>query len=434
MLKRVKISDVELGMFVHKLEGSWFKHPFWKSRFLLEEADMLADLRASELSSVIIDTSKGRDLRPRTAGPALTQAPQPTSNSIVRPALGQQQRRFQSAPAASSNSAELRSTTPHSMGREFGLASRVVGRSQKVVSKVFLESRLGKSIKTAEIEPVIEDIFSSIQRQPHAFNGLMRCKRDIEQVYRHALSMSALMITLARQMKLSPDAIRQAGMAGLLKDVGIALVPDNENGQPTDLAAVHDADRTCDHTILGHDYLKLGGDLPEGVLEATLQHHERLDGSGYPQHLQGDDIGIMARMAAICDVYDDLVTDHQSHPGIEPSAAIEELLNAQGKFDPAILKQFIDALGIYPIGSVVRLRTNRLALVVNQDPADGARPLVRVFYSIGEKRLIRPQDIALAQCFGEDAIEGAADPAVYGIADFPQLRERLFAAAAKADL
>ena len=95
MLKRVKISDVELGMFVHKLEGSWFKHPFWKSRFLLEEADMLADLRASELSSVIIDTSKGRDLRPRTAGPALTQAPQPTSNSIVRPALGQQQRRFQ---------------------------------------------------------------------------------------------------------------------------------------------------------------------------------------------------------------------------------------------------------------------------------------------------------------------------------------------------
>lgn len=434
MLKRVSISDVELGMFVHKLEGSWFKHPFWKSRFMLEEPEMLADLKASELDTVIIDTSKGRDLRPRPVEPAATQAPQPTPNSIVRPAHAQQQRRFQPAPAIASKSPELRSTTPHSMGREFGLANRVAGQSQKFVSKVFLESRLGKTINPSDVEPVIEDIFASIQRQPHAFNGLMRCKRDIEQVYRHALSMSALMISLARQMKLSPDAIRQAGMAGLLKDVGIALIPDNGSSMPSDIAAVHDADRGCDHTILGHDYLKLGDDLPEAVLEATLQHHERLDGSGYPNRLKGDDIGIMARMAAICDVYDDLVTDHQSRSAIEPAAAIDQLLGAQGQFDPAILKHFIDAMGIYPIGSVVRLRSNRLALVVNQDPSDQARPLVRVFYSISERRQVRPQDIALADCFGEDAIEGAADPAVYGISDFPQLRERLFTAAAKAQL
>lgn len=434
MLKRVKISDVELGMFVHKLEGSWFKHPFWKSRFLLQEPEMLADLKASELDAVVIDTSKGRDLRTRPVEPKAAQAPLPHPNSIVRPAFAHQQRRFQPAPAAASGAADLRSTTPHSMGREFGLANRVVGRSHKFVSKVFLESRLGKSTRLADVEPVIEEIFASIQRQPHAFNGLMRCKRDIEQVYRHALSMSALMISLARQMKLSPDAIRQAGVAGLLKDVGIARLPDDGSGMPSDIAAIHDADRACEHAILGHDYLKLGGDLPEAVLEVALQHHERLDGSGYPNQLKGDDIGILARMAAICDVYDDLVTHHQSRPAIEPAAAVDQLLNTQGQFDPAILKHFVDAMGIYPIGSVVRLRSNRLALVVNQDASDQARPLVRVFHSIPERRQIKPQDIALANCFGEDAIEGVADPADYGICEFPQLRERLFTAAAKAQL
>lgn len=115
--------------------------------------------------------------------------------------------------------------------------------SRKIVSRAFFAVRLGKSIKPSLVEPVIEDIFASVQRNPHGFNGLMRCKRENDFAFRHVFAVSALMISRARQMKLSPDRIRDAGMAGLLV---------------------------------------AGGGFSADVLEAGLQHHEMLDGSGSP--------------------------------------------------------------------------------------------------------------------------------------------------------
>ena len=220
MLKRIDVADVQLGMFIHKLEGSWFKHPFWKSKFLLEDRETLENLRFSDVDGVIIDIAKGKDAQPfhRMETPAAkppAEAPRPSPV----------QRRRQPVAAAAAPPVDLRATRPQGMAREFGHAGKVAEKGRKVVSKVFLESRLGKAIKAAQIEPVIEDIFASVQRNPHAFNGLMRCKRDNQYIYRHALAVSALMISLARHMKLPAATIREAGMAGLLMDVGIGHLP-----------------------------------------------------------------------------------------------------------------------------------------------------------------------------------------------------------------
>ncbi|MFM5931596.1 MAG: DUF3391 domain-containing protein, partial [Novosphingobium sp.] len=172
MLKRIAISQVELGMFLHKLEGSWFKHPFWKSRFLLDDPSMLAELQHSALDTVVIDTEKGLDLRAlprRVTQDNHSNTPPPSVFRTVRRAH---------APVRAEKPApiDLRSTAPQPMAREFGLAKKVAGESRKVVSRMFLQARLGKTIKAAQVEPVIEDIFASVQRNPHAFNGLMRCK------------------------------------------------------------------------------------------------------------------------------------------------------------------------------------------------------------------------------------------------------------------
>ena len=423
MLKRIKLSDVELGMFIHKLDGSWFKHPFWKSRFLLEDPSMLSDLQASGIEGVVIDISKGHDLRPMPVRPAIAATPTP-----ARPPVRTMVRARVAAPDPQ---ADLRSTAPQTLAREFGRAGQVAGKSRKVVSRIFLESRLGKTIRTDQVEPVIEDIFASIQRNPHAFNGLMRCKRDNEYVYRHALAVSALMISLARHMKLPPRTIREAGMAGLLMDVGIGHLP-------VDLTAYGGDFRNLPHEILsrhvelGHAFLEAGGDMPAGVLKVCLQHHETLDGSGYPAGLKGDQIDMLSRMAAICDTYDSMVSDTAEGCGVNPATAIGQMNFMKGWFDPEVMQKFIETMGVYPIGSVVRLRSGLLAMVIDQNPSDYTRPRVRAFYSIPQQRLVTARDIDLAACWGEEDIVGAEDPTEFGVGDFGPMREKLFSGAAKA--
>ena len=421
MLKTIAPSQVELGMFVHKLEGSWLKHPFWKSRFLLEDPETLADLRDADIRGVVIDVSKGRDV---AAAPAVRRV-------FSAPIAGATMTR-RAAPARAATAApDFSSTARTGMNREFGMAQTVAKRGEKLVSQVFLSSRLGKAVDAGAVEPVITDIFASVQRNPHAFNGLMRCKRDNQFIYQHALAVSALMISLGRTMKLAPAMIRHAGMAGLLLDVGIGHLPLNLDDAGGDYREFGDA-ILRNHTTLGYEYLQLGGDIPEEVAIVALQHHERMDGSGYPMGLRGDQITLLSRMAAVCDTYDMLVTDSSRKRGLDPATAIVEMQEMAGKFDPGVLAAFIEAIGAHPVGSVVRLASDRLALVVDQDPADHRQPRVRTFFSVATGKMVKPEDIALAHCFGRDRIVGQADPEAYGIQDFEKLRLRIFTAACKA--
>ncbi len=421
MLKTINPSDVELGMFIHKLEGSWFKHPFWKSKFLLDDTTTLQDLRECDIPGVVIDVSKGRDRLTAQPRPAAGDAPTATATSqLSRRGLVARAQPFDYA-----------STARTDLSREFGHARTVANRSEKVVSRVFLQSRLGKAVDSTVVEPVISDIFASVQRNPHAFNGLMRCKRDNQYVFQHALAVSALMISLARQLKLSPEQLRNAGMAGLLLDVGIGHLPINLEEVGGDYRDFSE-EVLQRHTTLGYEYLRMGGDIPDEVALVALQHHERLDGSGYPQGLHGEAISMLSRMAAICDVYDSLVTDRANHRGLDPGTAILEMQEMTGKFDQRLLDAFILAIGAHPVGSVVRLESDRLALVIDQDSADHTLPRVRAFFSIRTGRMTQPEDIALAQCFGQDRIVAVADPETYGIKDFAKLRLRIFTAACKA--
>lgn len=425
MLKRINPVQAELGMFIHKLEGSWLKHPFWRSRFLLEDPATLEDLRLSEIDAVVIDISKGRDVEvarqriPTAPGPA-AQAPSSAPPARRSPFVRREPPPF-----------DFASTQRTTTGREFGHAQTVAKRGEKVVSRVFLNARLGKAVNCNEVEPVISDIFASVQRNPHAFNGLMRCKRENQFTFQHTLAVSALMISLAKTMRLTPAQIRDAGMAGLLLDVGFGHLPLDLEEAGGDYREFGEG-LLRQHTTLGYDYLQLGGDIPEDVALVALQHHERMDGSGYPDGLRGEQISLLSRMAAICDTYDMLVTDGGSRRGLDPATAIVEMREMTGKFDPEILDAFIETIGAYPIGSVVRLASDRLALVIDQDPGDHRLPRVRTFYSIANGRMTQPEDLPLAHCFGKDRIVGQADPESFGIPDFARLRLKIFTAACKA--
>jgi HD-GYP domain-containing protein (c-di-GMP phosphodiesterase class II) len=433
MLKEIALQDVELGMFIERFKGSWFKHPFWRANFLLSDAETLQVLQSSNIDGVVINLAKGRDLA--MAGdpaPAADRARQVSDQpSALTSGTGAARvRARQPLPAAPASKpappVDFRSTARATMAREFGKASAVADKSHKFVSKIFLESRLGKAINASALEPVVDDIFCSIQRNPHAFNGLMRCKQNSQFTYRHALAVCGLMISLGRQMKMSPDEIRVAGMAGLLMDVGVGHLP-------VDLASVDGDFRRLDsellhqHPGLGYNFLmSTGQDVPAAVAVVCLQHHERFDGSGYPGGLAGEAISELSRMAAICAHYDWQVSDGADGNGLNPARAIEELTANDGKFDPAIARRFADMMGFYPIGSVVQLSSGRLAMVVDQADSHDTRPLVRTFFSVVTGKMIKPESIALSECLGQDSIVGVVDPENYGIQNLAFLRDRTF--------
>lgn len=428
MLKRIAVSDVELGMFIHKLDGSWFDHPFWKSRFLLDDPENLRDLRTSGIAAVFIDTSKGKDLSPAPAvrsrgnsAPVRARRAEPGPRSTVS----------RLAAVKSRLSADLKSTKPVSTAREAATAKIVVNRAQGRLSKVFLDARLGKSIKMRAIEPIVLEIYNSVQRNPHAFSGLMRCKLNNEFVYRHALAVSALMISLARKMRLGPQETHEAGLAGLFLDIGTNYLP-AEMAPPNGDYRNAGKDVWQKHPRLGHNALVAVGNIPATVLDACLQHHERMDGGGFPDKLASTQIAKLARMAAICDAFDFLLLDCGEASPLDPSHAIRSLQEMSGAFDPEILHHFIESVGVYPIGSFVRLRSDRIAMVIDEDPEDFEHPVVKPFYSLALDRRIQARAIRLAQCQGEDEIVGIADLTGLILPEERQLRDLIFLSAHKA--
>ena len=183
------------------------------------------------------------------------------------------------------------------------------------------------------------------------------------------------------------------------------------------------------HIYFGHDLLSGSSSTPSEVLNAILDHHERLDGTGYPRGLKGDEIGQLARMTAICDEFDYLVAGGFHRPAIDPADAITQLQRRDGELDQLLIVRFIESVGVYPIGTCLELESGRVGMVVGISPFDTSLPTVRIFYSLHLKAMIRQATIDLSSCYGEDRIVGVADLAGHDVPDPFSLRAQLLKAA-----
>ncbi|MFT3967640.1 MAG: HD-GYP domain-containing protein [Sphingobium sp.] len=458
MLKRIRAEDVTLGMFLHKLEGSWLSHGFWKRRFLLEDERQLADLRASAVEWVLIDVSRGRDVEtPEPKGePVLVVAPEVladatpdlpvpvTPPSVVRhdaeggrraQILGRARQAESDAAAAPAPAratpyrplaSRMIAPGPRSQSAEMTAASEIALRSRQTMRDLFHQARLGKTMDIAAVEPLVDDIMHSIQRHPHAFNGVVRLMKTSDYLHTHALAVSALMINLGIQLGLRQNQVREAGLAGLLMDIGMGHVPAeiyDKQGQLTETEEqiVHS------HTTLARDFMAVEGGIPESVIDVCLHHHERYDGSGYPHALVGQDISLFARMAAICDSYDAMTSRRTHKAGIDPAQAIAIMREDIHRYDPDIFEAFVRAVGIYPVGALVRLSSHKLAVVLDQNPKNPTLPRVRVFYSITDSRkLSEPEDLDLVYRIGRDDIVSREVPEQWGFEDWDKMGTDLF--------
>ena len=277
---------------------------------------------------------------------------------------------------------------------------------------------MGKALDAEEAMPVVEEISNSVSRNPGAIISLARLKTADDYTYMHSVAVCALMVALARQLNLDEKTTKEAGLAGLLHDLGKAMIPLEILNKPGKLT---DEEFTVikTHPAEGHKLLLEGKGVGEIPLDVCLHHHEKVDGSGYPHRLSGDKITLLAKMGAVCDVYDAITSNRPYKAGWDPAESLRKMAEwAKGHFDEAVFQAFVKSLGIYPIGSFVRLDSGRLGVVVEQGTKSLLTPKVKVFFSSKSQAYIQPEVVDLGH--GKDKIVAREDAAKWGIKNVDQ--------------
>ncbi|MEE4663451.1 HD-GYP domain-containing protein [Pseudomonas alliivorans] len=381
MLKKIPVSELSLGMHIHKFCRPWNNDPFWVTHVetVLHDSDVLKRIQSSDTLEVWIDTRQGHD---HMSAPA----PTPAHDDKATVSLEQEVER----------------------------AKAICGKARDVVMNMFTEARMGQAMKMDNVDLMVEEISNSILRHPHALISLSRLKTSDEYTYMHSVAVCALMVALAKRMGMKTEQVREAGVAGLMHDVGKMMIAPEVLNKPGRLT-VEEFTLMKTHPEQGLKILEENLPVAALVMDVCLHHHEKVDGSGYPDGLQGSDISIFARMSAVCDVYDAITSDRPYKKGWGVAHSIREMASWKGHFDDMVFQNFVKTVGIYPVGALVRLESGRLGVVMEQSETSLLTPKVKVFMSARTRKTFAPQIIDLASSEDRDAIIKIELPADWGL-------------------
>jgi len=395
VIKLIPVTRLQAGMYVHDLNCGWLQHGFVRNRFLVACADDVRKVREIGVTEIYVDTGRGLDPDALPAPDAPESAPEPGPQHTA-PAPAE-------APAVH---------TPAKAASSFERARALHREANQIVRDMLGDIRLGKQIEMEQVEPLVERIVDSIFTQQDALLPLARLKDHDNYTFQHSVSVCALMTAFARTLEVPRETIREIAIGALLHDVGKARVPDeilNKPGKLTDA----EFDRMKSHVVQSKIILQATPGISQIALDVAAQHHERYDGTGYPNKLKGEQISLYGRMGAIVDVYDAITSNRVYHKGMPPTEALRKLLEwSANHFEPRLVKAFIRSVGIYPTGALVRLESKRLAVVQAQHADKPMQPTVKViFHTAGH--YLRPEDVDLRR--SQDRIVGHEDFAAWNI-------------------
>ena len=355
--KQIPVEELQLGMWVVELDRPWLGTPFDFQGFPLTTEEQIEEVRRF-CSFVFVD--------PEREGPAL------------------RSRRVASDPQLS--------TKPTVVAQEMDVAREVYAECEQAVSAALEDIRVEGKVDADRLATATAHMRASIQRNPDAVVLLHRLQKKSTYELRRAMDSAILMITFARSLSLPPERLDLLGLAGMLMDVGKVKIPD-EVLNKTGILTPDEYQLVKGHVGHSVELVRAAeGRLPEGVADIIIQHHERQDGTGYPNGLKGTEISMEGSIAAIVDSFSALTSERCFAEPMAPSSALTHLHEMRGtNFHEGLVTQFIECIGVYPIGSAVELNTGEVGIVLTQNPLRRLQPSVMLVLDRDRKQLPHPQ-------------------------------------------
>lgn len=239
------------------------------------------------------------------------------------------------------------------------------------------------------------EITDSVIRNEYAITILTRIRHHSTYQWEHATNCAILVCGFALFLGLNKQTAQKMTLGALLHDIGVAKIPKGIIDKPNKLTS-NEMNVVKKHLSWGHQLCKRDGFTDPIIMDMLINHHERLDGSGYPRGMKKDKLSKLARITAIVDVYDAMTGDKRYKKSQQPINALRYLLGQKDKFDQSIVQQFIKYLGVHPVGSLVQLSDDKLAVIVEGNRSEPLKPKVKIFYSLKLQQYVNPKYYDLA--------------------------------------
>lgn len=342
MKKRIAIQDLRPGMYIAGMDQSWFQTPFLRHKWLIKREDEITLLRSYGIQSVLIDTEKGKDIM-KVAEPQEATSPPPFSEETASPSS------FDPGP----NPEDIES------------ARLLRAEAISTLDLFFRQLEAPSPQQLLEVRGVVSTLLEGLLEHQAAMVSLIQMRRFDANLATHGVDTSVLAMAMGQTCGCEPSQLKMLGLAAMVHDIGQLRLPLNllrkvQPYSPKDYKLIQA------HCDMGEAILNQFPDFPQESKKMVLQHHERLDGSGYPKGLKGKAISELTQILSIADTYDAQISGRCSQPPVPPARALSELYRAAvaGQYATSLVQQLIQLLGVYPIGSLVRLNTGEQAVVI----------------------------------------------------------------------
>jgi putative nucleotidyltransferase with HDIG domain len=385
--KRINVEQIEVGMYCEDVynEDDVF---ILSASIPISSLEQISILKRLGVKTVEIDTAKGKDV----GGDGRVVS---TASEVTRPSSDQ------------------------------SLAREVYGRTIETVRYTLQTLKLGRDFPAQELEEMAEDVVGSIQHNADVLMGLTQVKSFGEDIFEHSVNVAILSCSLAHALGYERDVLKDVCIGGLLHDIGKTWVPEQIVKKPSRLTDAEYAVMKR-HPDYGLEILKSRKGVAELSKTIIIQHHERIGGQGYPRGLKGNQIHPLGLVAGISDAYEAMTSPRVYRRAMTPQLALATLYNGiDSEFPRLVSERFIKLLGVYPIGSFVRLAGGEMGIVTKVNKYEFFAPEILIIFAKEGEKLLEPKYCRLSEKVNKPGgerftIEKSLDPGDYGIdvADF----------------
>jgi len=394
MIKRIPVEFVSVGMYVSDLNAAWIPHSNVRKQGLIKSEAVIEKIKKMGISEIYIDSSLGKDCQD-----ALTKDEVDSENHAALEKV--------------SSLAPLMKPKLD-LNEEMLAAGKVHNAAVDLVANLVDGVKSNQPIEVDSFESVADGMLDSVLRNHNALCCLGRIREKDSYLMEHSVNLAVLMSVFGKSLELDRSVMKPIAIGAMLHDIGKILVPDDVLHKPAKLTDA-EFEIIKQHAQYSRELLEKTKGMPELAITVAAQHHEKMDGTGYPLGLKGCDISPFGRMAAIVDVYDAITADRVYHRGMPPTAALKKLLEWSNHLDPSLVNHFIRCIGIYPVGSAVLLDSGRIGVVTQANDDDQRLPTVKIIYHTKFKSFVKVINLDLAKPNVQDRILRAIDPHDYQI-------------------